>query len=161
MSKTTKTAAAAKPAAAKPTAKKAASSATPAKAAAAAPVSAPVSESAAPAEAPVAAPTPPAASVAPEAPVVTSAALAPAPVKTRKTDAQITADENAEFKGKVTDSFTALVKAKTTAGLPRKDAVEVSRRQLEYDFGGAPAEIKALLKEALDAAVAASAPAAK
>ena len=47
------------------------------------------------------------------------------------------------------------MKEKTAAGLPRAQAIEVAVRQLDYDFGGAPAEIRALLKEALNEATAA------
>jgi len=146
MSKTiTKSTAAAKPAAPKSASAKKAATATPA--AAAAPVSAPASESAAPAEAPAVAP-------APEAPVVTAAAPA-ASAKSKKTESKITAEDGEAFKKKIASSFTELVKEKTAAGLPRAQAIEVAGRQLDYDFGGAPAEIRALLKEALNEATAA------
>jgi len=155
MSKTTKSTAAAKPAAPKPAAAKAkpATAATPAPAspapAAAAPVVAPSAAAA------VESPTPVVETAAAPviAPVVTEA---PVVKEQPKPDSKkLKASEETEaFKTKIAESFHALVKSKTGAGLPRPDAVEVSRRQLEYDFAGAPDEIKALIKEALDAATA-------
>lgn len=112
-----------------------------------APVTAPAAPAAEPvvavAAAPEVAPAPVAASTveavvavetAPE--VVATPAPAPAP---------FVSDEAVEFKAKIAESFCALVKSKTQAGLPRPDAEKVAAGQLTYDFGGAPDEIKALV----------------
>ena len=102
--------------------------------------------------APIAAPAPapepvPVAAPAPEPAPVAAPAPEPAP------------EDTSRFEATLTEAFHALVKEKVGAGLPRPDAVTVARRQIEYDLGGAPAEIKALAKKALDAAVAATRPA--
>lgn len=63
-------------------------------------------------------------------------------------------EEIADFKAQMAGSFNALVKAKTEAGLPRHQALEVSARQLEHDLADSPAHVRALLKEALTEATA-------
>jgi hypothetical protein len=94
--------------------------------------------------------------VAPE-PVATSAPVVEEPPvvieEHKPANQEGDAAAHAAFKTKIAAAFAALVKAKVGAGLPRKDSAEVARRQVEYDFAGAPDEIKALIKEALDAAV--------
>lgn len=92
--------------------------------------------------------TAPAKAPAPEAPAA-PASVPPASVAPAPADGAPLAEDFTAFKAQVAKSYHALVKAKTLAGLSRPDAVEVTKRQLDYDFAGAPAEIRALVTEAL------------